>query len=379
MLPEVEKRATRAPIYKDNLRFNLNSVKSLLKENTKICAAVKADGYGHGAVEVSKVLLEEGTDYLGVSAVTEGGELREAGINAPILLFGHANFDEIEGICKWDIQPFAGSLTYIKALENAAEKSNSTLNIHLKIDTGMGRIGCTPDEAPELAGYIQNSVNLNLKGTCTHFPVSDSIKRDDIEFTSRQITLFNNTVGDIKKTGIDPGMIHAANSGAIAVWPEAHFDMVRPGIILYGYYPDPFMKRPVELKPVMQLETALSFVKKVEEGRSVSYGRTWTSDKTTNIGTIPVGYADGYSRLLSNRAEVGIGGKRYPLAGRICMDQTMIDLDSIDDNNLEIGERVILFGPDKTAPCAEEIGMIIGTIPYEVTCAISRRVPRIYI
>ncbi|MBI9101479.1 MAG: alanine racemase [Spirochaetales bacterium] len=383
----MEKRATKALIYTDNLRHNLKAVKSLIKAETKICGAVKADGYGHGAVEVSKILLAEGIDCLGVSAVSEGGELREAGIKAPILLFGHADPDELAGICRWKLQPFAGTLSYIKSLEKAAEKTGKTLKIHLKVDTGMGRIGCPPAEAPEIGAYIQASPFLKLQGTCTHFPVSDSISKEDREFTAEQIHLFLHTVDEVRRAGVDPGLIHAANSGAVASWPDAHFDMVRPGIILYGYYPDPAMKRPRQLKPVMQLESSISFLKEIEAGKSVSYGRSWVSRKRSLIGTIPVGYADGYNRLLSNRAEVVIRGKRYPLAGRICMDQTMIDLGSPGDEKFEnrdysditVGEKVILFGQDESAPCAQELGMITGTIPYEVTCAVSKRVPRIYL
>ncbi len=347
----------------------------MIKPETMICAAVKADGYGHGAVEVSRTALAAGVDCLGIAVAGEGRELREAGISAPILVFSHLSPGEIDSACRWSLEPFAGSLVYIKELERAARKRKVILDLHLKIDTGMGRIGCSPGEATELARYIENSPFLHLKGTCTHFPVSDSIKTEDMDFTAGQITLFNKTIDDIRTNGLNPGIIHAANSGAITAWPEAHYDMVRPGIILYGYYPDAFMKKPAEFKPVMQLETTLTFIKKIEKGTAVSYGRTWLAEKETIIGTIAVGYADGYSRLLSNRGEVFIKGKRFPLAGRICMDQTMIDLG--DDNGIALNETVILFGPEE-APTAEEIGLITKTIPYEVTCSISRRVPRIF-
>ncbi len=368
-------RATRALIFRDNIKFNIKTIRGMIKPGTMICAAVKADGYGHGAVEVSRTALAAGADCLGIAVAGEGRELREAGISVPILVFSHLSSGEIDLVCKWSLEPFAGSIAYIKALEKAAGKWKKTLDLHLKIDTGMGRIGCSPGEAAELARYIENSPFLHLKGTCTHFPVSDSIKTEDIDFTVGQISLFNETLDDIRKNGLNPGIIHAANSGAITAWPEAHYDMVRPGIILYGYYPDASMKKPAEFKPVMQLEAALTFIKKAEKGTTISYGRTWEAKKDTIIGTIAVGYADGYNRLLSNRGEVFIRGKRFPLAGRICMDQTMINLGN--DNEISLNDAVILFGPGG-APTAEEIGLITGTIPYEVTCSVSRRVPRIF-
>ena len=379
MQPDNDGRATRAYIHTENLKENLKLVKSLLNKDTKICAAVKADAYGHGAVEIARILLNTGADCLGVSSVYEGGELREAGIEAPIILFGHAEEKEIESIYSWDIQPFAGSFTYLRALERTGKKMNRSILVHLKIDTGMGRIGCPPDEAPSLAEYISGSPFLKLQGTCTHFPVADGTSEEDRNFTAEQIRVFKEAVESIRQRGIDPGIVHAANSGAVAAWPEAHFDMVRPGIILYGYYPDPEMERPVKLLPVMELASSLCFIKKVPGNTSISYGRTWRAETETFIGTVPAGYADGYSRLLSNRSEVLIGEKRYSLAGRVCMDQMMIDLGLEKPEEFKIGDKAVLFGPDSRGPDAEELAGILETISYEITCAVSRRVPRIYI
>ncbi len=371
------KRATRAAIHLENITHNLNCIKQLTGGNKKICVAVKADAYGHGAIEVSRKALHWGVDFLAVATVPEAIILRKGGIKAPIILFSFAIDEEISQIVDYQLTPFVGDEFYIEKLNKEAIKQNKEINVHIKIDTGMGRIGITPQKTPELAEYIIESKGLKLEGVCTHFPVSDSPDTEDILFTEKQIKVFRESVEAIKEKGINPGIIHAANSGAIIAHKSAHFDMVRPGICLYGYYPDQRMEKIADFKPVMELKSRIAFIKKVKKGTSISYGRTWIAKKDTNIGSIPAGYADGYNRLLSSKGEVLIKGKKYPVAGRVCMDQFMVDLG--DNNDINLFDDVVLFGPNPGALTAGDIGELIDTIPYEVTCNINKRVPRDYV
>ena len=236
----------------------------------------------------------------------------------------------------------------------------------------MGRIGCRPDEAHLLAGFISENPYLKLEGICTHFPVSDKEKN---EFTLSQIKTFKSCIKKIKGMGINPGKIHAANSGAIIGYPDSYFTAVRPGIMLYGYYPSHGQERMLDIRPVMEFVTKVSFIKTVDKDTPVSYGMTYMTKSKTKIATLPVGYADGYSRLLSNTGRVLIKGKYYPVAGRVCMDQIMIDIGI--NSGIKAGDDVVLSGPNSQT--AEDIADIINTISYEVTCLITKRVPRIYI
>jgi len=371
-------RATRAIIHLENIKHNLDCIKKLTGGNRKICVAVKADAYGHGAVEVSRKALNWGVDFLAVATVPEAIILREAKITAPIILFSIAADQEIGQIVNYELSPFVADENYAQQIQSMAKALNKTINVHIKIDTGMGRIGVSPEESPALAEAIETMSNINLEGVCTHFPVSDSPDHDDIDFTKEQINKFTQAVEAIKSKGIDPGIRHAANSGAIIAHPDAHLDMVRPGICLYGYYPDQRMdKTTADFKPVMELVSQIAFLKKVKKGTTISYGRTWIAPVDTWIGSIPAGYADGYNRLLSSKGKVRIIGRTYPVSGRVCMDQFMVDLGP--ETDVQIAEDVVLFGPGSGSMDASDIGEITGTIPYEVTCNINKRVPRDYI
>jgi len=371
-----DNRATRAIIHLDHLIHNLECIRRLAGEGRKICIAVKADAYGHGAVEISKKALEWGVDFLAVATVHEGILLRKAGITAPVLLFGFALKEEIPQLVEWSLSPFAGSREYILKLNEEAARRDHTVQVHLKIDTGMGRIGAAPEDAVALASLISGCSHLNLQGVCTHLPVSDGTSDEDLDFTEDQISLFSETVDGIRAAGIDPGIVHAANSGGIIAHRKSHFDMVRPGICLYGYYPDPDMERTEEFKPVMEMVSRINFIKKVSKGTTVSYGRTWTAPEDTWIGTIPVGYADGYNRLLSSKGQVQINGTLYTVAGRVCMDQFMVDLGA--ECRVSLYDEAVLFGPRKGAWTAADLAAAAGTIPYEITCNINKRVPREY-
>ena len=367
-------RATHAVIRLDNLRHNLRSLRGRLNPGVKICMAVKADAYGHGAIVVSRVALSEGVKLLGVATVEEGAELRAAGIAAPILLLGLFFPEEAGAIVENDITPFIVDKEAAASLDRAAAGAGKRVPVHLKIDTGMGRIGCRPEEAPGLARLVRGSKNLRLEGIATHFPTADSA---DGTFTAGQVEKLEELRLVIRKLGIDIAYTHAANSGALIDQPESLFNLVRPGIMLYGYYPSGEQARTIPLKPVMELKTRISFIKKVPAGTGISYGLTYRAPRDTHIATLPVGYGDGYSRLLSNRGRVLVGGRPFPVAGRVCMDQTMVDLGP--ETSAHPGDEAILFGDVPGGPDAEEIARLMGTIPYEVTCLITKRVPRVYI
>lgn len=362
-----------AIIHLDNLRHNLGLIRKIIGPNVRICAAVKADGYGHGAVEIARALVREGVTCLGVAAPSEGQELREAGITCPVIVYSLPVREELETVIRHDLTACVADKD-LAALYNAtAAAFKKRVSVHLKVDTGMGRIGCRPSDAADTAVAIAGSEWLKLAGTFTHFPVSDARNPGP---TLMQNDLFLRTLEDIRERGIDPGTVHAANSGGILCCPQTHHHMVRPGILLYGYYPSKEQERKLDFRPVMELTTQVVYIKKARPGETVSYGMTHTVTKETHIATIAAGYGDGYSRLLSGKAEVLIRGKRYPAVGRICMDQCMVDVGTKPD--VQIYDKAVLFGPDTAGPGAEELADIMGTIPYETTCGISRRVTRIY-
>jgi alanine racemase len=345
--------------------------------------AVKADAYGHGALRLAKTAGGEGISWFGVATVYEGIRLRREGIGARILLFSLPFPEDIPLLLEYNIVPFVADSETITRLDTAAGKlrgrtalpdGGGRFPVHLKIDTGMGRIGCFPENAPFLAEQIARSSSLFLEGTCTHFPGSDA---KDQGFSKQQIALFLQSVNEIRGRGVDPGILHTANSGAIIGLPESHFDMVRPGIILYGYYPSREQARELEVRPVFELQTRVLFLKKVPTGTPISYGSIYRTKSETWIATLPVGYADGYPRLLSNNAEVLIREKTYPVAGRVCMDQIMVDLGS--ETDVRLNDTAVLFGPDPAGPTAETVAEAVGTIPYEITCGITKRVPRLYV
>ncbi len=367
-------RVTKAVINLENLAYNLSQIRDRIGPDRKICMAVKADGYGHGACRIAERGLKEGAEFLGVAAVNEAVSLRGYGINAPVLLFSLCSINEIEDLFKYNITPFTASQSFLKELENTAEKKGIKKAVHLKIDTGMNRVGCKIEDSLEIARYIDKSRWLHLEGICTHFPVSDTVDRS---FTEKQIERFKSAVERIKADSINPGIIHAANSGGIIQYEDSYFDMVRPGIILYGYSPDRSIEHKINLKHVMSFESEILFTKKIRKGEKVSYGLTWEAERDTWIGTIPAGYADGVNRLLSSRGKVLIGEKLYPVAGRVCMDQFMVDLGP--DSECKVNDRVVIFGYDSGSQGADDNADICGTISYEILCNISKRVERIYL
>ena len=374
-------RASRAIIHLDNLKKNLDAVRQKIgpvpspahtPAPPKICFSVKADAYGHGAVPVARYALEKGADCLAIAMVSEGIELRQAGNDSKVFLLSQALPEEIDDIVNADLIPLVSDRDFINALAASAKKQ---LEVHLKIDTGMGRLGCNPLEAAELAALISKAKNLRLGGIATHLSVADSTEPENMAYTKKQIACFRETVDQVRRAGIDPGELHTACSGAVCFHEESYFDMVRPGLMLYGYLPIPGIPNGLVLEPVMELRSSVVHIKKAIAGEEISYGRTWKALEDTFIGVLPIGYADGLPRLLSNQYSVLIRGKSYPLVGRICMDQCMVNLGN--SGEVQRWDEAIIFGSGFTN--ADDIARRAGTIPYEILCNINKRVPRVYL
>jgi alanine racemase len=288
---------------------------------------------------------------------------------------------EYEAVVSRGLTPLVGDKELAAGLDQVAASLNASgvacgIAVHLKVDTGMGRIGCPPEEAAALARFIASLSHLRLEGVATHLAVSDSQKPENIRYTQEQLRRFVRAVDAVKKAGVDPGIVHAAASGGVLLHEGAWFDMARPGIMLYGYTPDTALAGLEPLEPVMELVSHIVYIKQVRKGESVSYGRTWTAPRDTTIATIPIGYGDGLNRLLSNNYSVLIKGKQYPVVGRICMDQCLVDLGT-DGATYKKFEKVTIFGM-KPAFTAADMAEILRTIPYEITCNINKRVPRVY-
>ncbi len=379
---EAEKRAW-AEISLDAIEHNIKQIQSYVGNSTKVLGVVKADAYGHGYREVAEVLLESGVDFLAVAFIDEALQLRKCGITAPILILGHTATQYADVLVKNDITPGCFSMELAREISNSATRQNKKAKIHIKIDTGMGRVGFryTDDEAINDATVksvleIATLPNIEIEGIFTHFSVADAA---DDDYTYMQFNRFSEVCDRLRKNDVDIPIRHCCNSAALIRFPQMHMDMVRPGIIQYGLKPSEFVDCTVlDLKPAMQFKTHITYIKEVEENVSVSYGRRFTSDRKTKIATIPVGYADGYSRTLSGKAEVIVRNKKCRVIGNICMDQCMIDV--TDVNNISIGDDVILFGKsDEIEMPAESLAEQMGTINYEILCVIGKRIPRVYI
>jgi alanine racemase len=349
------------------LTQNIEVIHSHLQPSTNILVAIKANAYGHGAAKVGQHLETLGVNWFGVATANEALELRKS-VNADILIFSPV-YTNITELVDYDIALTVADEHSLEAIQNAAIEKKA--RVHLKVDTGMGRLGLPWQEAAELAKKIVATKNVELEGVWTHFASSDD---EDRAFTLGQLENFQNFLSAIKHEGIEPKLIHTANSAGTLAFPESHFDMVRPGIAVYGYHSSPVtQKLEPRLTPAMTLSAPITFIKKVSAGTPISYSRMWTAPGDTTIATVRIGYADGYSRLLTNKAEVWIQNKLCPVAGRVCMDQIMID---VGDLEVDIGERVTLFGPEGID--AETLGSKYGTISYDVLTGIAPRVERIY-
>lgn len=367
-------RRTWAEIDLNALKNNFDIIRKKAG-NTKIAAVVKADAYGHGAKIIAPVLETLGADAFAVSNIEEAVELRSCKITKPILILGYTPTDHCDALIENDISQCVYSLDYAKELSKAACGLGKTLKIHLKLDSGMGRIGfdCRNESLLGLDdAYAAASLPcFNCEGIFTHFAVSDRTPDSEDGFTNEQYVRFIKAVGILKSKGINPKVVHCSNSAAICRDFDKKLDMVRPGIILYGLSPEPKLKNIGDFIPVMTLKSTVSMVKEINEGETVSYGRTFTADRKMRLATVAIGYADGYPRQLSNKGSVLINGKRAKITGRICMDQMLVDVSDIED--VHIGTEVTLFGKELSV---NELAELVGTINYEILCGISKRVIR---
>jgi alanine racemase len=363
-------RPTWAEINLDNLEYNFLNIKKCLAPGVKTLACVKADAYGHGAVKAAKRLVKSKVDYLGVASIDEGIELREAGIRKPILILGLTLEENIKPLFEYDIMPTVSGIEFARALNTLAKRKGRMAKVHIKVDTGMGRIGVLSDLAVDFIKKISRLESIKVEGLFTHLSCADARKG----FTSGQLKKFLALSDTLKTLGLRIPLLHAGNSLGIVSYKQSHFNMVRPGLVLYGLYPKE--KFGIKLKPVLSLKTRIIYFKRLPKGYGVSYGSTYVTKKDTTIVTLPIGYGDGYPRDLSNIGPVLIAGKRFRVCGRVCMDQIMVD---VGDMKVRLGEEAVLIGSQgRQKITAEELAGLTNTIPYEIVCGFGRRIPRIY-
>ncbi len=385
----LEKQLTWAEIDLNAYAHNIKELRRVTRPGARLMAVVKANGYGHGAVEVARTALQNGAQSLGVARLHEAVELREAGLEAPILIFGYSPPDSAETLINYDLTQTVYSPATAEALSDQAGRKGK-IKIHIKVDSGMGRLGLLLDE---LAGGISDDrstaktiddiaainglANLETEGIFTHFATADSA---DKFYANKQLDRFTDFLNRLNRAGLSPPVRHAANSGAVIDMPDSHLDMVRPGIATYGLYPSNEVNhRRVHLKPVMTLKSSIIHLKKVPAGFNISYGITFQTKNPTTIATVPVGYADGLNRLLSSRGHMLVHGHRIPIVGRVCMDLTMLDVGSL--SGVAIEDEVVVFGgpQGREAVTADELASTLNTINYEIVTSITARVPRIYL
>lgn len=367
----------QADIDLDAFAFNLESIKNNLKEDTKIITVLKADGYGHGALPLAREAVKDPRVWgVAVATVEEAEELRQGGIRKPLLILGYTYEENYEQIAREEFRPAVFKLSMARKLSQAAVKNNIVVNVHIKIDTGMSRIGYRDLETavPEIM-EISRLPGIRIEGLFTHFARADEKKTDPAYVQFRKFQEFQKA---LEAQGLEIPICHCSNSAGIIRMPEANLNAVRAGVILYGLYPsEDVEKEPVPLKPVMELKSHIAYIKTVEAGVQISYGGTFTTQRETRVATIPVGYADGYARGLSNKGSVLIRGKRAPILGRVCMDQFMVDVTDIPQAQ-ELDEVVLLGRSGDEQITMEELGELSGRFNYEFACCISKRVPRIY-
>ena len=367
-------RPTVCSIDLDALAWNFRQIRSKVGPQVKVLSMVKANGYGHGAPAIAKTIADEGGDAFGVATLEEAVELRRTGIRQSILVLAGAYSDQIDQFFDHALVPVIHALEGLKELDLAVHRRKRTLNVHLKVDTGMGRLGFLAAEIDSWLPKIAKLQALKIEGVFSHFSHAESVEGT---YTQQQLQIFQTVVERLRAEGIAPSLLHLANSAATITLPAAYFNMVRPGLMLYGIYPSPSMASRIHLKPVLTWKTRILQVKKVPAGSSISYGQTFVTKRESFIATLPIGYADGYPRLLSNRGEVLVDGRRAPVAGRVCMDLTMIDVTDI--KKTQPGDEVILLGRQGDAEIsADEMAAWANTISYEILTSISNRVPRIH-
>lgn len=367
-----------AEVNLDNIAHNVKEIRRITNKNAEIMGVVKADAYGHGVMEVANTLLNNGVTRLAVSMLDEAIQLRKSGFKVPILILSYTDPRRADEIVNYDVTQTVFSHDLAQALSDASLRNKKNVKIHIKIDTGMTRVGFMPGySAIKNVTEIGKLPGLIIEGLFTHFASADETDRS---YTYMQFERFMSICSELNRIGLYIPVKHAANSAGIIEYPEMHLDMVRPGIILYGLYPSNEVNRDkIDLKPAMSLKANVILVKDVEKNTCISYGRIFTTDRESKIATIPIGYADGYTRLLNGKARVLINGEFAPVVGKICMDQCMIDVTDLK-NPVHVGDEVVLFG--KQGDCempVDELAASIGTINYEITCIVGKRIPRVYL
>ena len=371
-------RPTWAEIDLDALGHNLGVIRKQVGPETKIMAAVKANAYGHGSVQCARRLEAEGVDWFGVALPEEGIQLRESGISRPILCLGGFWHSQESACLQYQLTPVIDRLDETEALDRAARDAGIKASVHLKIDTGMGRLGVRPEKLSQFCEGLQRLSHIRVEGLMTHLAAADDPALD--EFTASQLKRFEDGVRECRQHGIDPAYIHVANSAATFALSQGERNMVRPGGSLYGFVRDVFSTRIVRpaLKPVMSVHSRIILLKSVGPGEKLGYGCTFETKRESLIGTIPIGYDDGFRRALSNRGKMIVRGQFAPVVGRVSMDMTLIDVTDVP--HVAVDDYVTLLGSEgEAAITAEDLGELLGTISYEITCGISSRVPRIYL
>ena len=374
-------KRTWAEISLDNLEHNYHALRAHIPQGCKFLGVIKADAYGHGAVPVSGTLSELGCEYLAVSNLEEAVQLRRGGIRTPVLILGYTPPEYADTMVFMDLTQEIHSMDYARALEERLRGTNYILNVHLKLDTGMGRIGFLAygghSELAQLRAFSQLT-HLRAEGVFTHFSAADSRLADDEAYTETQYARFQAALAELEGYGIHPALRHCANSAVTILHPEYSLDMVRGGIALYGCAPDRDCAGLLDLRPVMTLRTTIAQIRDVAAGTPISYGRTFTAPHDLRMAVLPVGYADGLSRSLSGRARFRLHGADVPVIGRICMDMCMVDITNVPQ--AKVGDELTLFGYDEDGQCVpvERLAEASGTISYEILCTLSKRIARLY-
>ncbi|HLO01521.1 MAG TPA: alanine racemase [Symbiobacteriaceae bacterium] len=362
-------RPTWVEVDLDAIAANVQTLKACAP-NSMLMAVVKANAYGHGVVQVAKAAVQAGAEWLGVASVEEGMELRRAGITTPCLILGHVQPGQADNTLLYDLRPTVYQMEVVQECSKWARAYRRKMALHVKVDTGMGRVGLPPEQVVAFIKQVNSLPMLEVEGLFTHFAVADEPENP---MTGAQISRYNQVLADLEAEGIQIPIRHTCNSAGIMIHPSGHYDMVRAGIAMYGMPPDPQVKWPVELKPALTWKTRISFLKEVEAGAPLSYGGTYRPTERERIAVLPVGYADGLSRNLSNRGVLLVNDHPCPIVGRVCMDQTLIRIP--DGVEAQVGDDVIIIGPGQPA---HALAQMLGTINYEIVCDIGPRVPRFY-
>lgn len=376
-------KRTWAEIDLDAISSNFKLIRNRVNKNSKVMCILKADAYGHGATVLAKLYEDLGADWFAVSNLEEALQLRNAMITKPILILGFTPANMAKVLSSFNISQAVFTKEYAKDLSDQALKDKCKVNAHIKLDTGMSRIGfffqdkIRDKKSLEDIREIKNFEGLNIEGMFTHFAKSDEEGQGE-EFTRKQYENFLYATQFLKENGVDIPLKHCSNSAAILNYPEMNMDMVRAGLILYGFYPSDYNLSDIKLKPAIQLKTVISQIKEVEPNTAISYGGTFVTKRKTKIATVPIGYADGYLRCLSEKAYMLINGQKAPVVGRICMDQLMLDVTDIKD--IDKDSEVVVFGKSgKNEISVDELSAMMGTINYELLCLLSKRIPRVYL